>query len=80
MLPTLITPESVAIPSCDLPEGFRLPEGIDRRIIKAGETPVESSLCLSLLTFCVSKGDDDTVTIEAWFPWAEGRHKDHTAT
>jgi len=68
----LISPEPVAIPLSDVPEEFRLPDGIDRRIIKAGEVPVESSICLSSLSFCVSKCVDDAVTIEAWFPWDEG--------
>ena len=57
---------------CDVPEGFRLPDGIDRRVIKAGEVPVESSLCLSSLSFCVKKCVGDTVSIEAWLPWNEG--------
>ena len=65
----LISPEPVAIPLCDVPEGFRLPEGSDRRIINAGEAPVELSLCLSSLSFCVRKCEADTVSIEAWFPW-----------
>ena len=53
----------------DVPEEFRLPEGTNRRVIKAGEVPVDFSSCLSSLTFCVQKCEGDAVTIEAWFPW-----------
>jgi hypothetical protein len=69
---SLISSEPVAIPLRDVPKEFRLPEGADRRVINAGEAPVEFSLCLSSLSFCIKKCDGDAVTIEAWLPWGEG--------
>ena len=68
----LISPEPVAIPLSDVPKEFRLPKGTDLRFIKAGESPVQLSLCLSSLSFCVRKCSGDSVSIEAWFPWDEG--------
>lgn len=70
MSTSLVSSQPVAIPSDEVPEGFRLPEGSDRRVIKAGEASVACSLCLSSLSFCVRKcGGGDAVSIEAWFPW-----------
>lgn len=71
MSTSLVSSQPVAIPSGEVPEGFRLLEGSDRRVIKAGEAPVPCSLCLSSLSFCVRKcGGEDAVSIEAWFPSA----------
>ena len=65
----LVSSQPVAIPSCDVPERFRLPDGEERVVIKPGKA--SCSLCVSSLSFCVERCGADAVTIEAWFPWDE---------